>query len=128
MFNHISLGVSDLGRALAFYDAVMATIGHERYFGDMKDGFMAYGGEDCFFVVCLPLEEKADAVRACSGTHICFSAPSQDSVDAFYRTALAHGGSCAGAPGIREEYAEDYYAAFVLDPDGHKIEAVTQHA
>lgn len=69
---------------------------------------------------------KAPPPKACNGTHLCFKARSKEMVDAFYKAALAHGAQDDGPPGIRAHYAEDYYAAFVRDPDGHKIEAVAR--
>lgn len=58
MFDHVSVGVTDLSRSLSFYDAVMGTLGHARYFGAEEEGFMAYGGEDSFFIINLPLDES----------------------------------------------------------------------
>ena len=84
---------------------------------------MAYGPEERFFIICRPLDENRDAAPS-PGTHLCFRAASRAAVDAFHRAALDHGGTCDGPPGLRPHYAEDYYAAFVRDPDGHKLEAV----
>ena len=126
MFAHISLGVTDLDKSIEFYDAVMKTLGHDRLFGDAEEGFMAYGPQNCFFIINTPLDESRGPAKACNGTHICLNAPDKESVDLFYKTALELGGSCDGAPGIREHYAPDYYAAFIRDSDGHKIEAVAR--
>ena len=123
-FAHISLGVKDLSKAIAFYDAVLGTLDYPRLFGSMEEEFMAYGLEDSFFLVCTPLDSEAGKVQPCNGTHICFKAKSKEAVDAFYKTAIENGATCAGKPGIREMYAPDYYAAYVLDLDGHKIEAL----
>jgi catechol 2,3-dioxygenase-like lactoylglutathione lyase family enzyme len=61
-----------------------------------------------------------------SGLHFCFAAPSRAAVDAFHAAGLAQGGTCNGAPGLRPEYGARYYAAFVIDPDGYRIEAHTE--
>ncbi|MFM2042957.1 MAG: hypothetical protein RLY86_1533 [Pseudomonadota bacterium] len=126
MFDHISLGVADLSRSAAFYDAVLATLGHGRLFGD--EYFIAYGTSvtaPFFEIVGEPLEPERGAPVYNNGGHVCFSASGRVAVEAFHAAALAHGGRCAGAPGLRPQYTPDYYAAFVFDPDGHKIEAVT---
>lgn len=123
MFDHVSIGVSDLKRVLPFYDAVMGALGHGRYFGDEAEGLMAYGSDRGFFVVNLPLDESK-AAQACNGSHICFKTGTKEDVDSFYRVAMAHGARDDGPPGLRPAYGENYYACFVRDPDGHKIEAV----
>ena len=126
MFSHVSVGVTDIYRAVNFYDRVMRALGYDRLFGDEKEGFMAYGPEDSFFIINAPLDESRGRASACNGSHICLKATSKDHVDVFYQTALAAGAADAGPPGIREHYAEDYYAAFVYDLDGHKIEAMAK--
>lgn len=123
MFAHVSIGVTDFGRSLAFYDSVMKALGYDRLFGDEKDNFMAYGPKESFFIINLPLDESKKA-QACNGTHLCLRAENKDRVDAFHSAAMANGAVCAGEPGLRPHYSEDYYAAFILDPDGHKIEAM----
>ncbi len=82
-------------------------------------GFGLPGGEDKLAVFGRPGEVRAPE----AGFHVCFAAPSRDAVDAFHATALAVGGTDAGAPGLRPHYGADYYAAFVIDLDGHKLEA-----
>ena len=73
MFSHISLGVTDIKKSVTFYDAVLATIGHDRLFGALEDDFMAYGTDNSFFIVCAPLDDTSP-VQACNGTHICLDA------------------------------------------------------
>jgi catechol 2,3-dioxygenase-like lactoylglutathione lyase family enzyme len=124
MFAHISLGVNDLGKSVAFYDAVMKTLGHSRLFGDEQEEFMAYGPEEGFFIINTPLNPERGLPKFCNGTHVCFRAKSRDQVDQFYAVSLEHGATCDGKPGIREHYSPKYYAAYVLDIDGHKLEAV----
>jgi catechol 2,3-dioxygenase-like lactoylglutathione lyase family enzyme len=126
MFAHISIGVSDMARALRFYDSVMATLGYNRLFGNPEEGFMAYGPKQGFFIINTPLEPDKGGVSACNDAHYCFNAPSPQAVDEFYKIALAHGAADGGAPGLRPHYAADYYAAFVYDPDGHKLEALAR--
>ncbi|HET8726544.1 MAG TPA: VOC family protein [Alphaproteobacteria bacterium] len=123
LLHHVSLGVADLGRSAAFYDRVLATLGVGRQFEAAGD-HVAYGpGEDDFFVINVPLDGGRQAV-ANNGGPVCFRAPSREAVDAFHAAALAAGARDDGAPGFRPQYRPDYYAAFVFDPDGHKVEAV----
>ena len=84
---------------------------------------VAYGTVFPEFWVQRPAD-GGDAGAPSNGVHISFLAPSKKAVDAFHAAALKHGGTCDGPPGPRPEYGEPYYAAFVRDPDGHKIEAM----
>jgi len=120
MIDHISIGVRDLDRATAFYDAALPALGLAKL--RAKPTTVGYGKTyPEFWINARPARsEPAD-----SGLHICLRAPDAAAVDAFYKAALAGGGSADGAPGRRPEYNDRYYAAFVLDPDGNKIEAVT---
>ena len=128
MIDHLSLDVTDLQRSCAFYDAALKPLGYERS-AEQPDSF-AYGPprakEDPTigshaYVFWIGLEPKAKPANG----HIAFIAPSRAAVDAFYAAALAAGGRDNGKPGLRPEYHATYYAAFVIDPDGHRIEAVT---
>jgi len=125
MFAHVSIGVSDLNKSVNFYDVTLKKLGVNRLFGSIDEGFMAYGAEDAFFIVCLPILED-EKVQASNGTHICLKAPSKKSVDDFYTASMQMGAKDCGAPGIRKHYAEDYYAAFIHDLDGHKIEVLAR--
>ena len=120
MLSHVSLGTNDAARAAAFYDPVLAVLNirklHER------DGSIDYGVAQTVFSLEKPTDGQPASVG--NGTHICFAAGSRRQVDEFHRLALAHGGTCAGPPGLRPEYDCNYYAAFVRDTDGNKIEAV----
>ena len=124
MIDHLSITTTDLDRAQAFYDAVLAPLGYPRV--NRRERSIGYG------------ERRRDAnapayisVYLTRGTlvpdnrHWAFRAPSRAAVRAFHAAALAHGGKDDGAPGLRPEYHEHYYGAFVLDPDGNRIEAVT---
>lgn len=121
MIHHVSVGTSDLARARAFYDPVMRELGLHRTFD--VDEAVGYGAGITTFSLNLP----ADGAPASpgNGVHIAFEVEKRAAVDAFYRAALAHGGTGDGEPGPRPEYDANYYAAFVRDPDGNKIEALT---
>ena len=127
MIHHLSLGVSDILRAAAFYDAVLAPLGYERVWSDIRPGepgeavgYGLPGGGDKLALKCTG--DAAQAVGA--GFHVAFTAPDGQAVDRFYQAALAAGGRDNGVPGLRPHYGPSYYAAFVIDPDGHRIEAV----
>lgn len=122
MIDHITFGVTDFARSTAFYDAAFAPLGVTRLFDvphEHTDGVnvTGYGDTRPWFWIA---EENAT-----SGTlHIALQAIDHASVDAFHAAALRAGGKDNGAPGPRPHYHPDYYGAFVLDPDGHNIEAV----
>ena len=117
MIDHITLGVTDLDRARAFYDRALAPLGIERLYAD-GDNFAGYGiRPKAFFWI-----GRRKAVE--TGTHVAFIAEDRATVRAFHKAALAAGGRDNGPPGPRAQYAPNYYGAFVLDPDGHNIEAV----
>lgn len=118
MLDHISLGSANYPQALAFYDAILKPLGYTRVF-DAGDA-MGYGSEGvaAFWVG----NEKN--VQPSTGLHVAFQAPSQQAVNAFHQAALANGGKDNGAPGLRPHYSPTYYAAFVISPEGHHLEAV----
>jgi uncharacterized cupin superfamily protein/catechol 2,3-dioxygenase-like lactoylglutathione lyase family enzyme len=121
MISHLSLGVADLERAIAFYDPVLAALGYARvYTGPVSVGYGPSGAED---KLALKLQSEG-VVPLGPGYHLAFTAASHEAVDHFHATALRHGGSDGGAPGPRPHYGPNYYAGFVFDPDGHKLEAV----
>jgi catechol 2,3-dioxygenase-like lactoylglutathione lyase family enzyme len=120
MFDHVSIGVADVAAAKRFYDAALKPLGYRC----LSDGAESLGyGRDS---VALWILASSSPVRASdkSGLHFCFAAPTPASVDEFYAAALAAGGRDNGRPGIRADYASDYYAAFVTDPAGYRIEAL----
>ena len=124
MFSHITVGTNDLQRAGAFYDSVLGTIGHARSME--RDTFVAYGDRSgARFFVMAPFDGGAAA--AGNGWHAAFSANTRAEVDAFHAAALAAGGIDEGAPGLRPHYHENYYGAYVRDPDGNKIQAVCKN-
>jgi len=121
MLHHLSFCVADLARSAAFYDAALSPLGYVRAWEDATAvGYGAPGGGDKFAIRLVP---GAVTVPG-QGFHAAFAAPSREAVDHFYAAALGHGGRDNGAPGLCPEYGKDYYAAFVIDPDGYRIEAV----
>jgi catechol 2,3-dioxygenase-like lactoylglutathione lyase family enzyme len=119
MIDHLSIGVRDVARTKRFYDAALAPLGYHCLSGG--ESSLGYGADAVAFWISaaerpVPPDDK-------SGLHVCFAAPTRRSVDAFHAAALAHGGKDNGKPGLRPDYGESYYAAFVLDPDGYRIEA-----
>jgi catechol 2,3-dioxygenase-like lactoylglutathione lyase family enzyme len=124
VLGHISFGVRDLGRTLAFYDAVLAPFGWVRQWQSERG--VGYGPSDpaARGEIALFLQTEAGVrLAAGPGFHLALIAPSRAAVDAFHAAALANGGRDDGGPGLRPHYGETYYAAFVFDPDGHKLEA-----
>jgi catechol 2,3-dioxygenase-like lactoylglutathione lyase family enzyme len=124
MINHISIGVRDVGQSKRFYDAALGPLGY-RCLSEGADS-LGYGAEEVAFWV-LAAEHPVPADER-SGLHICFSAPSRANVDAFHASALNAGGRDNGRPGFRADYGAGYYAAFVVDPDGYRLEAYCSHA
>jgi catechol 2,3-dioxygenase-like lactoylglutathione lyase family enzyme len=121
MLHHISLGVADLQRSATFYDAALGALGYVRVWTDESAvGYGLPGGGDKFAIK----QRGSATVPPGPGFHVAFAAPDQRSVARFHEAALQHGGRDNGAPGLRPHYGPAYYAAFVIDPDGHPIEAV----
>lgn len=120
MINHVSVGVADLDRAGRFYDAALAPLGLTRI--SASEAAIGYGkdGAAGLWVMAARSPVPADPE---SGLHICLEAPTRRSVQAFHRAALAAGGRDNGKAGLRADYGAGYYAAFVIDPDGYRIEA-----
>ncbi len=120
MLNHISLGVSDLERSVIFYDAILAPLGYVRVWRDSDAaGYGSPGGEDEFAI-----KQQRDAlVRSSDRSHVAFNATDRNAARTFHAVALAHGAIDEGAPELCPEYGEGYFAAFVRDPDGYRLEA-----
>ena len=121
MLHHLSFAVTDLARSASFYDAVLSTLGYVRVWADSTAvGYGLSGGGDKFAI-----KLAAQPVTAPGpGFHLAFAAPSRESVHRFHAVALQCGGQDNGAPELCPEYGSHYYAAFVIDPDGYRIEAV----
>ena len=119
MFDHVSIGVSDIKRAGTFYDAVLKPLDVTR----LSDGESALGyGEKNAGLWLLASNKPVKPDRE-SGLHFCFQAKSRAAVDAFHAAALKAGATDNGKPGVRADYSPKYYATFVVDPDGYRIEA-----
>lgn len=121
MIDHISIGVSDIARTQKFYDAAMKPLGYKRT--STGEDSLGYGRNGAMAAFWASKSDRPVPADERSGLHICFAAPDQASVDAFHKAALAAGGKDNGKPGIRKDYSPGYYAAFVVDPDGYRIEA-----
>ncbi|HYM02428.1 MAG TPA: VOC family protein [Stellaceae bacterium] len=123
MLDHVSLGVGDIERSRRFFDAALRPLGIVRIvdFGGSRGS--DYGAAPGSLGVEFTITREAGA-RPAVGAHLCFRAPYRAAVRAFHAAALTAGGRDDGAPGLRPLYHADYYGAFVLDPDGHRIEAV----
>jgi catechol 2,3-dioxygenase-like lactoylglutathione lyase family enzyme len=122
--DHVTLSVSDFARAKAFYTKALAPLGIKPLMDFGQACGFGHGKPDFWIGVGPRSFQKAEQLQIITPTHIAFSAQSRAEVDAFYEAALAAGGKDFGAPGVRAHYHPDYYGAFVLDPDGHDIEAV----
>lgn len=123
MFSYVSIGTRNLERAIAFFDAVLAPLGHARIDGhDHRSAAWGLDDPGPHLWVTLPFDGQP-AVPG-NGTMVSFLADSRAAVDAFHAAALANGGSDEGAPGLRPQYGASFYAGYVRDPDGNKLNAV----
>ena len=126
MLHHLSLGAPDIDRAARFYDAVLAPLGYVRVWSDLRPGedeqAVGYGPPGSGDKLCI--KQVTAPVPLIPGFHLAFAAESRSAVQAFHAAALAAGGRDNGPPGLRPDYGEHYYAAFVVDPEGHRLEAV----
>ena len=125
MIDHVSLGVSSVARSKVFYDAAFAQMGYSCQ--STGDTYLGYGTADSTQLWLYASSQPVPADPN-SGLHFCFQAPTRASVDAFHAAALAHGGQDNGKPGLRADYGANYYAAFVIDPDGYRMEAYCSKA
>jgi catechol 2,3-dioxygenase-like lactoylglutathione lyase family enzyme len=125
MFSYVSLGTKDIAQAIRFYDAVLAPLGHARIDGYDPDATSAAWGLDDpgpHLWVTQPFDGNPASVG--NGVMVSFLAPSRAAVDAFHAAALKQGGHDEGAPGLRPQYGPSFYAGYVRDPDGNKLNAV----
>jgi catechol 2,3-dioxygenase-like lactoylglutathione lyase family enzyme len=122
MLDHITLGVADFDRAIAFYDQALAPLGVTRVFN--ISATETGGGAGAGYGETRPYFWIGSGEGSHGPIHVAFTANDRASVDAFYEAALAAGGRDNGAPGVRAHYQPNYYGAFVLDPEGRNIEAV----
>ncbi|WP_372659299.1 VOC family protein [Hydrogenophaga sp.] len=122
MLSHIFVSVSDFDRALAFYQPLMAALGHEPRFCEPDlpwAGWHSAGGQRPYFVICHP--HNGAAHDPGNGPMTAFTAPSRAVVDAVYGAALQQGAVSEGPPGLRPHYHPNYYGAYFRDPDGNKL-------
>ena len=119
MISHVSIGVREPGKAAKFYDAALEPLGYKRLY----DSAEAVGYGAVSPQLWLMKAERPVPADMGSGLHFCFDAPSRTAVDSFHASALKAGGTDNGKPGLRPDYGENYYAAFIVDPDGYRIEA-----
>lgn len=119
MLDHVSIGVRDIAKAKAFYDAALKPLGLKCLSADETS--LGYGDKSAFFWALLAEHPVADDPK--SGLHFCFAAPTRASVTAFHAAALKASGRDNGKPGLRENYGPDYFAALVKDPNGYRLEA-----
>jgi catechol 2,3-dioxygenase-like lactoylglutathione lyase family enzyme len=119
VFDHVSIGVADIPRSKKFYDATMKPLGFSR----LSDGETSLGYGETSVQLWLGATGKPVKADMESGLHFCFAAKDRAAVDAFHAAALKAGGKDNGKPGVRADYGAKYYAAFVIDPDGYRIEA-----
>jgi catechol 2,3-dioxygenase-like lactoylglutathione lyase family enzyme len=124
MFDHISIGVHDIARSKRFYDAALKPLGYECKFSDA--GSVGYGN-DAGIGLWVGAADHPVPPDDKSNLHFCFVAPTRKSVDQFHAAALSQGGRDNGAPGLRD-YSPNYYAAFVIDPDGYRLEVHCEKA
>jgi catechol 2,3-dioxygenase-like lactoylglutathione lyase family enzyme len=130
MYTYVCLGASDLERSARFYDAVLGALGLRRCTtpGEENEGWVGWGtyedqgAHEVALWLCRP--HNGQPPSAGNGTMVALKAASWQQVDAFHAAALAQGGTSEGAPGLREHYNPDFYAAYVRDPDGNKLAAV----
>jgi catechol 2,3-dioxygenase-like lactoylglutathione lyase family enzyme len=121
MIDHVSVAVRDLEQAGRFYAAVLGAIGYERL--EVRPHTVGFGKK--YPELWINLRAAMAPITADSGAHVGLRVRSTDLVDAFHAAALAGGGTSDGAPGLRPQHGDGYYAAFIRDPDGNRIEAVT---
>jgi len=121
MIDHASVGVRDLERSARFYEQALAPLGLSRLV--TRPASIGFGKS--YPELWINLRAGVPPVPPDSGVHVCLRAKSADAVEAFHAAAIAAGGRSDGAPGLRPHARVRYYAAFIIDPDGNRIEAVT---
>jgi catechol 2,3-dioxygenase-like lactoylglutathione lyase family enzyme len=119
MLNHVSIGVRDIARTKRFYDAALKPLGYSA----LSESPSSLGYGKGTVALWISVTDKPVPADTASGLHFCFDAPTRKSVAAFHAGALGAGGQDNGKPGLRADYGANYYAAFVVDPDGYRIEA-----
>lgn len=129
ILDHIGINASDYARSKAFYEKALAPLGVTAVMEYGKAvGFGRDGKPDFWIGEGATRFQKPEHLAPITPVHVCFAARSRAEVDAFYAAAIAAGGRDNGPPGIRAEYHSNYYGAFVIDPDGHNVEAAIHTA
>ena len=123
MIDHVSVGVRDLKASAAFYDAVLSVIGYKKL--DDREKTMGWGKPGKHSEFWINARPSMAKISADSGTHICLRAKNPQLVDKFFEAAMKAGGVSDGDPGPRPHFGDGYYAAFIRDLDGNRIEVVT---
>ncbi|NTS30205.1 VOC family protein [Phyllobacterium sp. BT25] len=131
MLHHISFGVPDMERASTFYDAALTALGYVRVWEDLTPndphqaiGYGLPGGGDKF---CIKLTAERLTVPW-AGCHLAFAAPNRQAVVLFHQAGIVAGGRDNGAPGLRPHYGENYFASYLIDPNGYHLEAICKSA
>ena len=119
MIDHVSIGVRDIAKSKRFYDAALKPLGYACL--SESEGSLGYGHGGVTLWISAAEHPVPSDMK--SGLHFCFAAPTDKSVDAFHAAALVAGGRDNGKPGLRADYGPGYYAAFVVDPEGYRLEA-----
>jgi catechol 2,3-dioxygenase-like lactoylglutathione lyase family enzyme len=122
MFDHVGYAVTDLEKSRAFYAKALAPLGYTVQMEVTRE--MTGGEAHLGFGIDRPSFWIGEGSKKVTGVHVAFAAKDRATVDAFYDAALGAGGTDNGTPGVRPHYHENYYGAFVFDPDGNNIEAV----
>jgi catechol 2,3-dioxygenase-like lactoylglutathione lyase family enzyme len=125
MLDHVSIGVRDIARSRRFYDAALEPLGYVCKSADA--GSLGYGAGDSIGL-WVGMSDHPVPPNNKSNLHFCFTAPTRQSVEQFHAAALKHGGRDNGPPGVRGDYGPNYYAAFVVDPDGYRLEVHCEKA
>lgn len=125
LLGHISFGVQSYTRSKTFYNAILAPLGVSLIYDNPSRGTLGYGFEENCEVINI-FECKEGAHAAGKGSHVAFNAPSRKAVREFWEAGVGNGGVDGGGPGVRSDYGQFYYAAFLVDPDGFRLEAVFQ--
>ena len=124
MINHVSIGVRDVARSGKFYDAALMPLGYRR----LSDGDTSLGYSNGSVALWVQKSDSPVPADMASGLHFCFDAPSRKAVAEFHKAALGAGGRDNGPAGLRADYGDNYYAGFVIDPDGYRLEAYCDKA
>jgi catechol 2,3-dioxygenase-like lactoylglutathione lyase family enzyme len=124
VINHVSIGVRDVARSKKFYDAALKPLGYRL----LSDGETSLGYGDKAVALWVQKSDSPVPSDMASGLHFCFDAPSRKAVAEFHRAAMGAGGKDNGPAGLRADYGDNYYAGFVIDPDGYRLEAYCDKA